>query len=203
MAIKAQALSDFITEWTEIQSPLRERELEYWTINFDGSLQLQGAGAGILVTFPKGENFKYILQMHFLASSNVAEYETLLHGPRITTSLSIRWLKILGDSLLVINQANKEWCCLDEKMMTYCQEIHKLEDNFDRLEYHHVLHRRNEVPDELAKLGSSRGMVPLGVFMQELHEPSISKALSKASKVVESVDNTTTLANDKLTPLVS
>jgi hypothetical protein len=52
-AIKAQALSDFVAEWTETQAPPRERELEYWTINFDGSLQLQGAG--ILVTFPKGE----------------------------------------------------------------------------------------------------------------------------------------------------
>jgi hypothetical protein len=38
--IKAQALSDFVAEWTEIQTPLKERELEYWTINFDGSLQV-------------------------------------------------------------------------------------------------------------------------------------------------------------------
>jgi hypothetical protein len=29
------------------------------TINFDGSLQLQGAGAGILVMPPKEESFKY------------------------------------------------------------------------------------------------------------------------------------------------
>jgi hypothetical protein len=39
-AIKAQALSDFITEWTETQSPPPKQELEYWTTNFDGSLQL-------------------------------------------------------------------------------------------------------------------------------------------------------------------
>jgi hypothetical protein len=38
--IKAQALSDFVAEWTETQTPPKERELEYWTINFDGSLQL-------------------------------------------------------------------------------------------------------------------------------------------------------------------
>jgi hypothetical protein len=43
-AIKAQALSDFMAEWTEIQTPPKEQELEYWTINFNGSLQLQGAG---------------------------------------------------------------------------------------------------------------------------------------------------------------
>jgi hypothetical protein len=54
-AMKAQALSDFVTNWTEIQTPPKEKELEYWTINFNGSLQLQGAGAGILVTSPKGK----------------------------------------------------------------------------------------------------------------------------------------------------
>jgi hypothetical protein len=89
-AIKAQALSDFMAEWTETQTPPKKRELEYWTINFDGSLQLQGAGARILVTSPKGESFKYIMQMHFLASNNAVEYEALLHGPRITTALGIR-----------------------------------------------------------------------------------------------------------------
>jgi hypothetical protein len=67
IAIKAQALSDFVVEWTEMQTPPRERELEYWTINFDGSFQLQGVGAGILVTSPQGESFKYVLQMDFFS----------------------------------------------------------------------------------------------------------------------------------------
>jgi hypothetical protein len=65
--IKAQMLTDFMVEWTETQSPPKKRELEYWTINFDGSLQLQGVGIGILVMSHKGESFKYILQMHFPA----------------------------------------------------------------------------------------------------------------------------------------
>jgi hypothetical protein len=118
-AIKAQALSDFMAEWTQIQTPPKERDLEYWTINFDGSLQLQGARAGILVTFPKGESLKCVLQMHFPASNNVAKYEALLHGLRIATTLGILRLNVLGDSVLVVNQANKEWSCLDDKMLLY------------------------------------------------------------------------------------
>jgi hypothetical protein len=59
--IKVQALSDFMAECTETQTPPKERGLDYWTINFDRSLQLQGLGAGILVTSPKGESFKYAL----------------------------------------------------------------------------------------------------------------------------------------------
>jgi ribonuclease HI len=136
--IKAQALSDFMAEWTETQTPPRERELKYWTINFDGSLQLQGTGAGILVTSPKGESFKYVLQMHFLVYNNAAEYKILLHGLRMAMALGIRRLTVLGDSLLVVNQANKEWSCLDNKMLLYCQELRKLENNFDGLEYLHI-----------------------------------------------------------------
>jgi ribonuclease HI len=165
MAIKVQTLSDFVAEWTETQTHPKDRELEYWTINFDGSLQLQSAGAGILVTSPKGESFKYVLQMYFLASNNAAEYEALLHGLRITTTLGNHRLKVLRDSLLIVNRANKEWSCLDDKMLLYCQELRKLENNFDGLKYLHILQGKNKVVDELAKLGSSQAMVSTGVFL--------------------------------------
>jgi hypothetical protein len=56
--------------WIVIQTPHKEREMEYWTINFNRSFQLEGAVVGIMVTSTKGESFKYVLQMHFLASNN-------------------------------------------------------------------------------------------------------------------------------------
>jgi ribonuclease HI len=73
--------------------------------------------------------------MHFPASNNEAEYEALLHGLRILTALGIHRLKVLIDSLLIVDQANKEWSCLDDKMLLYCQELYKLENNFDSLEF--------------------------------------------------------------------
>jgi ribonuclease HI len=57
--------------------------------------------------------------MHFATSNNAAEYETLLHGLRIAMALSIHRLGVLMDSVLVVNQANKEWSCLDDKMMMH------------------------------------------------------------------------------------
>jgi ribonuclease HI len=135
---------------------------------------------------PKGESFKYVLQMHFPASNNTVECEALLHGLRIATTLDIRQLKILGDSMLVLNQANNEWSCLDDKILLYCHKLHKMENNLDGLEYLHILRGRNEITDELAKLGSSWATVPTGIFLQELHELTISKALAKANKAVKS-----------------
>jgi ribonuclease HI len=46
---------------------------------FDGSLKLQGAGAGILFIAPGGEQLKYALQLLFSSSNNAAEYEALIH----------------------------------------------------------------------------------------------------------------------------
>jgi hypothetical protein len=77
--------------------------------------------------------------------------------------------------------------------MTKCCYIAKSsasENNFNGLEYLHILRGKNKVADELAKLGSSRAMVPTGVFLEELHEPSISKDLAKATKAAESSQET-------------
>jgi ribonuclease HI len=57
---------------------------------FDGSLKLQGAGAGILFIAPGGEQLKYALRLLFSASNNAAEYEGLIHGLNIAISLALR-----------------------------------------------------------------------------------------------------------------
>jgi ribonuclease HI len=106
----------------------------------------------------------YVLQMHFPASNNAIEYEALLHGLRITTALGICRLKVLRDSLLIVNHANKEWSCLNNKMLLWCQELHKLENNFKSLEYLNIVRGKNKIVDELAKLGSSQAMVPTRSF---------------------------------------
>jgi hypothetical protein len=56
---------------------------------FDGSLKLEGAGAGILLISPTGEQLKYALQIFWKVSNNKAEYEALLHGLRLAASLGI------------------------------------------------------------------------------------------------------------------
>src|SRR6266511_1811944 len=60
--IKSQALINFLVEWTEIQTPAITEKLEYWTMYFDDSLMIEGAGAGIMLISPTSERLKYILQ---------------------------------------------------------------------------------------------------------------------------------------------
>ena len=51
-AIKSQALVDFINDWTELQMPEEKTHNTYWTIHFDGSRQLEGSGAGVVLASP-------------------------------------------------------------------------------------------------------------------------------------------------------
>jgi hypothetical protein len=48
---------------------------------FDDALNLEGAGAGVLLISPQGEQLKYVLQIHYKASNNGAEYEALIQTP--------------------------------------------------------------------------------------------------------------------------
>lgn len=54
--IKFQALANFTAEWWENQVPTPTECLEHWVMYFDGSLKLEGAGAGVLLISPKGSN---------------------------------------------------------------------------------------------------------------------------------------------------
>jgi hypothetical protein len=62
-SIKSQALVDFMAEWRENQLPTPTVRPEHWVMYFDGSLNLEGAGAGVLLISPTGEQLKYVLQI--------------------------------------------------------------------------------------------------------------------------------------------
>jgi ribonuclease HI len=174
MAIKTQALVDFVSEWSEQQVPNNLEAAEVWQMYFDGSLKLQGAGVGILFIAPGGYQLKYALQLLFPASNNAAEYEALIHGLNIAISLGIKRLMVYINSLVVISQINKEWDRSNDSMGKYYIAIQNLEYKFEGLVFHHLERDRNAAADALSKLGSSRTQVPPGVFVQEVPRPSIS-----------------------------
>jgi ribonuclease HI len=140
---------------------------------FDGSLNLEGAGAGILFISPQSDHLKYVLQIHYKASNNGAEYEALIHTLRIVVSLGIKRLIANDDSKVVIDQDNKACNIKKDSMNAYCAEVRKLEAHFEGLEFHHVCHDNNVAANVLYKLGSKRVLVPAGVFIQDLHDPLI------------------------------
>jgi ribonuclease HI len=65
-------------------------KLEHLKMYFDSSLNLKGASACVLFILPQGDHLKYILQIHYKASNNGAEYEALIHVLRIVVFLGMK-----------------------------------------------------------------------------------------------------------------
>ena len=107
-AIKSQALSNFLVDWAEMQYEPPLPDPNYWRMHFDGSKCKIGLGAGIVLTSPRRDVLKYVLQIHFNASNNVAEYEAVIHGLNVAKEIGIRRIECFGDSALVVNQTSGE-----------------------------------------------------------------------------------------------
>ena len=75
-----------------------------WFLYVDGSSNNQGSGAGIIVTTPKGIQLEYALRFSFKASNNEAEYEALLVGLQLATTMGVEQIRVYSDFQLVVNQ---------------------------------------------------------------------------------------------------
>ena len=102
-AIKSQALVDFVAERTEVQLPTPDVTHEYWTMYFDRSVMAPGLGARVVLISSDGSRLRYAIRLHFLASNNAAEYETLINGLCIAIELGATWLYVHGNSELVVD----------------------------------------------------------------------------------------------------
>jgi ribonuclease HI len=142
-------------------------------MHFDGSKMLGGLGAGVILTSPKGDKLQYVLQMHFRASNNIAEYEALVHGLKLDKEIGIRRILCFGDSDLVVYQVSGEWDTKDANMASYRFYVQQLSGFFEGCEFHHVPRANNDEADWLSKIGSTKQDIPGGVSLEIIHKPSI------------------------------
>ena len=132
-----------------------------------------GLGARVVITSPKGDQLKYVLQIHFRASNNVAEYEALVHELKVAKEIGIRRIECFGDIDLVVQQCSGNWDALDANMALYRFHVQQISGYFEGCEFKHVLRLENGAADVLSKLGSSREEMPPDVALEHLRKPSI------------------------------
>ena len=101
-AIKAQALVDFIAEFTLPKDDNPTNETERWMIQTDGSSAQKRGGVGITIVTPDGEMLKYEVQLKFPATNNEAKYEGILTGLKLRKALGAKNLLIQRNLKLVI-----------------------------------------------------------------------------------------------------
>ena len=101
-AIKAQALVDFIVEFTSPDKDRLTNEARRWMIQIDGSSAQKRWKVGVVIITPDGEILKYGVRLKFPATNNEVEYEGVLTGLRLGRALGAKNLLVQNDSKLVI-----------------------------------------------------------------------------------------------------
>ncbi|XP_071739848.1 uncharacterized protein [Rutidosis leptorrhynchoides] len=106
-AVKGQILADYLAETTgEVEALVESttigfNENQVWELYTDGACGPKGAGVGLVLTSPDGEEHTYALRFRFAATNNEFEYEALLSGMCIAQQLGIKHLDAYVDPQLV------------------------------------------------------------------------------------------------------
>ncbi|PKA53750.1 putative mitochondrial protein [Apostasia shenzhenica] len=152
-AIKAQALADFVTEFSTSEPPLTKTLANLWSLHVDGASGSQSQEAGILLTTPLGAVLHQAVTLRFKATNNQAEYETLIAGLNFALSLAVKRIQVFSDSLLVVNQVNQTFEAKDEVLKKYLQLTKSLISLFEEFSLTHIPREENQVADWLVKEG--------------------------------------------------
>ncbi|GJW69449.1 reverse transcriptase domain-containing protein [Tanacetum coccineum] len=135
---------------------LTERDLRQVPIYFvNGSSCLEGSGARLILTSPKGEEFTYALRFEFDASNNEAEYEALVAGLRIAEKIGVKNLAAKIDSRLVANEINGLYEAKEQSMTQYLEKTKTLINSFEIFSIEQVPRSENKKVDALSKIAST------------------------------------------------
>ncbi|GAV82663.1 RVT_3 domain-containing protein, partial [Cephalotus follicularis] len=90
-----------------------------WELHFDESSTLEGRGARIVLVSPIGDTIQLSYKSDFGCSNNEAEYETLIHGLLVASTMGDTSLNIKGDYRLVLSQVMGEYGVKEPTLASY------------------------------------------------------------------------------------
>ena len=159
-AIKAQALADFIAEFTPNYEDLGEGEYnKNWVVHVDGSSTLYAGGIRVVLQSLEGDKLKYKARLQYQTTNNEVEYEALLKGLELAKSVEADSILVLGDSQLVIGQVNGICEAKEDRMKKYLKKVVRLVKKFKKADFIQIPREENVEADILAKEASANEAV--------------------------------------------
>ncbi|XP_070020383.1 uncharacterized protein [Nicotiana sylvestris] len=137
-AMKAQALADHLAEnpvdneYLPLSTYFPDEEVNsieevvpddhpVQKMYFDGAVNSKGVGIGAILISPIGHHYPATVRFQFFCTNNTAEYEACIMGFKMAIDLDVRELLVMGDSDLLIRQAQGEWETRNIKLIPYRQ----------------------------------------------------------------------------------
>ena len=97
MAIKAQALADFLAKMMDNMNSPEPR----WTLHVDGASSSKGSGAEAILKKEGEIIIELSIKFDFPVSNNQVEYEALIAGLKLAKDIGVSRLLICNDSQIV------------------------------------------------------------------------------------------------------
>ncbi|XP_061979625.1 uncharacterized protein LOC133700079 [Populus nigra] len=131
-----------------------EGKTNWWTMFFDGAVNVYGNGAGAVIISPDKKQYPVAVKLHFECSNNTAEYEACILGLEATLELKIEKIDVYGDSMLIICQVKREWQTKEEKLRPYQEYLSTLAEEFKEIRFTHLGREGNHFANALATLAA-------------------------------------------------
>ncbi|XP_030930774.1 uncharacterized protein LOC115956584 [Quercus lobata] len=188
-AIKAQALADFIAEFTPSHNETEDSKR--WIVHVDGSSTRHAGGIGVVLQSPEGDKLKHKVLLQYQATNNEVEYEALLKGLELAKSVEAKSICVMGDSQLIMGQVNGTYEAKEERMKKYLGRVMRLVKRFEKADFVQIPREENVEADTIAKEASADES--LGKSDEVQYVPSID------AQEVQQVDN----KENWMTPIIS
>ncbi|XP_058217815.1 uncharacterized protein LOC131328871 [Rhododendron vialii] len=140
---------------------------DIWKLYFDGAVNQKGFGIGLLLIAPDGSHISLAFKLNFEVTNNQAEHEACIVGMEATIEISTEKLEVVGDSNLVVSQANEDWKVKEQKLKPYHQDLEDLIPHFNKVTFTHEPRLENRFADALATL-ASMVEIPIGVKLRPI-----------------------------------
>ncbi|XP_075479343.1 uncharacterized protein LOC142520225 [Primulina tabacum] len=149
VAIKAQALTDFLIEMVQLE------EEEIWRVFVDGASNSLGCGVRVVLIAPSGEKVKLALRIDSRVTNNETENEAVLAGLQAAREVGPSRVIIYSDSQLVAQQIKGAYEAKDEKMLKYLRLITTRAASLTDWSIEQIPRDENVEADTLAKMAAS------------------------------------------------
>jgi ribonuclease HI len=155
--MKGPVIADFIVRHSIDQNSDESYNLESirpWKLFFECSSCREGQGVGVVLVSLKGVVSEQLVHLEYFCTNNQVEYEVILLGLQIHTSMGVKNVETFGDPLLVMQQFAGMFQCFDGSLNAYLDKCLKIIALFDDFTMQHIFRDENTLGNDLVQQAS-------------------------------------------------